>query len=150
MWPCTIPKGFHPNIMLAVITALLNKTLYTTDMVYILALFEFHISIFRLMTTENQPLVQHPKIQFSSRWKPPCPFLVTLTDTNVRRNLEQIVTKLGLQNSCTTRSPYRATLAFNSNVAIQTIPNCNTMPPGCAYGYISKTATSTSLSIPFF
>ena len=64
---------------------------------------------------------------------------VPLTDTKVRRNFAQILSRLGLQNSGMSLHTFRrsgATLAFNSNVSIQNIQSHGTWTSDCVWRYI--------------
>ena len=85
-----------------------------------------------LLTTgsKNAPLFQI-KNEFA-QWVP-------LTDTKVRRNFAQILSRLGLQNSGMSLHTFRrsgATLAFNSNVLIQNIQSHDTWTSDCVWRYI--------------
>ena len=80
--------------------------------------------------TENSPLfqVKNEAVQ----WVP-------LTDSKVRRNFIQILTRLGLEHSGISLHTFRrsgATLAFNSNVSIPNIQSHGTWMSDCVWRYI--------------
>ena len=64
---------------------------------------------------------------------------VPLTDSQTRRNFIQILTRLGLQDSGMSLHTFRrsgASLAFNSNVALQNIQSHGTWTSDCVWRYI--------------
>ena len=80
--------------------------------------------------TKNDPLFQIKNE--AAQWVP-------LTDTKVRRNFTQILTRVGLQHSGMSLHTFRhsgATLAFNSNVSIQNIQSHGTWTSDCVWRYI--------------
>ena len=75
--------------------------------------------------TENSPLFQIKNER--AQW-------VTLTDTKVRRNFSTILQRLGLSQASMSLHTFRrsgATLAFNSNVSIQSIQSHGTWMSDC-------------------
>ena len=86
---------------------------------------------------ENHPLFQVKNE--NSKWVP-------LTDTRLRRNFAQILSRLGLQTSGISLHTFRrsgATLAFNSNVAIQNIQSHGTWTSDCFWRYIVQDQTAS-------
>ena len=80
--------------------------------------------------TKNDPLFQIKNE--AAQWVP-------LTDTKVRRNFTQILSRVGLQHSGMSLHTFRrsgATLAFNSNVSIQNIQSHGTWTSDCVWRYI--------------
>ena len=79
--------------------------------------------------TENSPLFL----------KNECAQWVPLTNTKVRQNCTQILTRLGLQHSGISLHTFRhssVTLAFNLNVSIQNIQSHGTWTSDCIWRYI--------------
>ena len=63
---------------------------------------------------------------------------IPLTNTKTRRNLHQIFSRLGLQNSKISLHTFRHsgdTLAFNSNVSIQNIQSHGTWTSECVWNF---------------
>ena len=64
---------------------------------------------------------------------------VSLTDFQTRRNFTQVLTRLGLQDSGMSLHTFRrsgASLAFNSNVALQNIQSHGPWTSDCVWRYI--------------
>ena len=84
----------------------------------------------------NSPLFQ---IFHKSSWTP-------LIDTKVRRNLKLILSKLKLDSLPITFHSFRhsgATLAFNSNVALQEIQSHSTWTSDCVWRYITQDSNAS-------
>ena len=82
--------------------------------------------------TKNSPLFQV---------KNECAQWIPLTDTKVRRNFFQILSRLGMQHSGMSLHTFRrsgATLAFNSDVSIQNIQSHGTWTSDCVWRYITQ------------
>ena len=125
-----------------------SKTMQTRDSVKIIKLPNLLQSPICPVRAINNMLIlapgqeNHPLFQVKNengKWVP-------LTDTRLRRNFAQILSRLGLQTSGISLHTFRrsgATLAFNSNVAIQNIQSHGTWTSDSVWRYIVQDQTAS-------
>ena len=87
--------------------------------------------------SQNDPLFQLPNRQL---WFP-------LTDSNVRKHFKVVLRRLSLQDAGITFHCFRrsgATLAFESNVSLQSIQHQGTWTSDCVWRYITDSCDASN------